>query len=228
MDERAAIEGILGHRFADPELLDAALAHSSLGRRGPAANSGAAFERLEFLGDRVLGLVIAQLLFEAFPGEAEGGLARRHAVLVSRETLARVARAIELGRYLKVAKSEAGRRTPAVLADALEAVVAALALDGGLAPARAFIARHFEPLLSAAFAPPSDAKTALQEWAQGRGKPLPVYRTLKTEGPAHRPRFAVEAIIEGLAPEIAHGPSKRAAERAAAAALLRRATGALE
>jgi ribonuclease-3 len=218
------LDDALGHGFADRGLLIAALTHSSLSKSARHHHAGA-FERLEFLGDRVLGLVIADLLTERFPRENEGDLARRHAALVNRDALADVARRIDLGRFLRLAKSEeesGGRGNPAVLADALEAVIAALYRDGGFAAAAGFVRRHFQPLLEAAVTPPSDAKTALQEWAQARGLPLPKYRTLTSEGPAHRPRFVVEVNVADVAPEVGEGASKRVAEREAAAALLRR------
>jgi ribonuclease-3 len=199
------------------------LRHSSLGGRGGDAKR---FDRFEFLGDRVIGLVVAELLLGAFPEDGEGDIARRHARLVNRDSLARVARAIDLGRWLELSPGEAqsgGRNNPAVLADAFEAVIAALYSDGGLEPARRFLAGQFAPLVAEVAVPPRDAKTALQEWAQGRGLNLPTYRTLKVSGPAHRPRIVVEVRIDGLEPESAEGPSRRAAEQAAAAALFARA-----
>ncbi len=214
------LEAALGHKFRDRKLLLAALRHSSLGGKGPAGKS---FDRLEFLGDRVVGLVVAELLLNAYPDDDEGDIARRHARLVDRDSLARGARAIGLGGYLQLSPGEAqagGRDNPAVLADAFEAVMAALYRDGGVEPARDFLISQFKPLVAAMAVPPRDAKTALQEWAQARGLSLPTYRTLEMSGPAHRPRIAVEVRIEGLPVETAEGPSKRAAEQAAAAALL--------
>ncbi|MBI3453950.1 MAG: ribonuclease III [Rhodospirillales bacterium] len=217
------LEAALGHRFADAALLTAALTHpsSTTGRR--AKRDASAFERLEFLGDRVIGLIVAEMLCKQFPGESEGALARRHAALVNRDTLARVATAVRLGDFLQLSPDGAGAaaaREPGILADALEATIAALYRDGGLDAARAFIAWQFGALLTAPASPPQDAKTALQEWAQGRGRPLPAYKTMKKVGPAHRPRFAVEVSVEGLGSATAEGPSKRAAEQAAAETLL--------
>jgi ribonuclease-3 len=222
---RGELEAALGHEFRDPGLLGAALSHSSLGRRGNARRSGADFERLEFLGDRVVALAVAELLTERFPGEAEGDLAKRHAFLVRGEQLAEHARALGLGAALTLSAGESqggGRDNPAVLADAFEAVVAAVHLDGGFDAARRLVRRLFGPLTEAASAPPREPKTALQEWAQGRGLALPEYRTLDQAGLAHAPRFTVEVAVEGHAPESAEGTSKREAERAAAAALLAR------
>jgi len=225
-DDLASLEAALGHSFDDRAILQAALRHSSLGSRAnvrhlePAAEG---FDRLEFLGDRVIGLVVAEMLLAGYPKDDEGDIARRHARLVERDSLARLARAIELGRYLRLSTGEAqsgGRDNPAVLADAFEAVVAALYRDGGLAAAREFLVPQFAPLMAEVVVPPRDAKTALQEWAQARGLSLPTYRTLEMKGPAHRPRISVEVQIDGLPPQTADGPSRRAAEQAAAAALL--------
>jgi len=213
------IEERLGHRFREPALLRQALTHAS------AAAAGASNERLEFLGDRVLGLVVAALLFERFPGDSEGTLARRFTALVRREALARVAETIDLGHHLVLSAGEeeaGGRANPGTLADACEAVIAALFLDGGLAAADAFVRRQWLPLLDEALPPPKDAKTALQEWAQDRGLPLPVYRETGRSGPAHAPTFAIEVSLTGHAPATASGPSKRAAEQSAAAVLLDR------
>lgn len=214
---------LLGYRFSDPGLLEQALVHSSVvpgpGHR-PASN-----ERLEFLGDRVLGLVVARLLFERFAREKEGHLARRHAELVRKEALARVAERIGLGAYLHLARGEeeaGGRENPAILADACEAVIAALFLDGGLDAAGAFIRRQWLALIEEDLTPPKDSKTALQEWAQARGMALPDYRVVDQEGPAHEPLFRIEVSLEGLPPEVATGTSKRGAEQAAAGALLAR------
>ncbi|HWK48119.1 MAG TPA: ribonuclease III [Stellaceae bacterium] len=227
----------LGHRFARPALLIDALTHRSAlapadggrkrgGRRAAASTGGPGFgyERLEFLGDRVLGLVIAELLLDAYPSEAEGALNRRYVDLVRRETLAEVAQAIDLGHLIRLPAIEepAARRNPALLADVCEAIIAALYLDGGLAVARRFIVRHWVPRMQATLTPPKDAKTALQEWAQLRGKALPVYETVLTEGPPHQPRFTVAVTVDGVAGASATGPSKRLAEASAAQALLQR------
>ena len=214
---------LLGHRFADPKLLAEALTHSSAhARRGSPRQS---YERLEFLGDRVLGLVVAELLWRRCPEEAEGELTRRHTGLVRRESLVEVARALGLGAFVILSQGEAqagARDTPSVLADACEAVIAALYLDGGLEAARAFVHRYWEPLLQGTAMPPRDAKTALQEWAQGRGRGLPTYETVSVAGPAHKRVFTVSARVEGAEPATASGSSKRAAETAAAAELIAR------
>ncbi|MBM3599370.1 MAG: ribonuclease III [Alphaproteobacteria bacterium] len=213
---------VLGHVFLDDDLLRDALTHASAGRGGPG------YERLEFLGDRVLGLVVAELLLGQFPNEREGALAKRHAQLVRRETLVAVARDLGLGRFLIVTRGEdeaGAREHDGVLADALEAAIGAVYLDGGIEPARRFIEMHWRLRLTAEAQPPQDAKTALQEWAQGRGRPLPNYRELARSGPPHAPVFSVEATVAGEMPEIGEGRSKRMAEQAAAQRLLARLIG---
>ncbi|NNG03989.1 MAG: ribonuclease III, partial [Inquilinus sp.] len=172
---RDALSVLLQHRFARPALLREALTHPST---DPQARGGASFgyERLEFLGDRVLGLVVAEWLLERFPDEPEGALSRRHTDLVRRETLAEIARGIELGRHLILSAGEAeygGRENEAILADGCEAVIAALYLDGGLEAARRFVRSAFAEVIDRHRRPPLDAKTALQEWVQARGLPLP-------------------------------------------------------
>jgi len=222
----AQLAETLGHTFADPALLVEALTHgSAVPRQQRRARVLRGYERLEFLGDRVLGLVVADLLWRRFPNEAEGALTRRHTQLVRRETLAEIARAIDLPRHLIMSPGEDGARTresAGVLADVCEAVIAALYVDGGLAVAARFIGRHWEPRIEAVAAPPRDPKTALQEWAQGLGRALPRYETVAVEGPPHKRRFTVRASVDGLPPETATGSSKRAAEIGAAAELLAR------
>lgn len=219
-DRLAPIEAVVGHNFRRPRLIQEALTHGSAVGRGRAG-----YERLEFLGDRVLGLIVADALLDRFPAEREGDIAKRYAQLVRRETLAEVARSIGLGGHLFLSRGEndAGARdNPGVLADALEAVIAALYLDGGLEAARAFVLRHWQGWIASAAEPPSDPKTTLQEWAQGRGMPRPIYTELACSGPAHAPVFTVEARLEGIEPFEASGRSKREAEQSAAQGLLAR------
>ncbi len=217
-----ALSARLGHVFCDPTLLTAALTHPSL-RSGRPARPGDDFERLEFLGDRVLSLVMADWLFTRFAHESEGDLARRHAELVSRTSLARIATNMGLDRALRLSRGEAdsgGAGKAGILADAFEAVLGAMFRDAGLEPTRKLIVNEFSADLDAAIAPPRDAKTVLQEWTQGRGLGLPAYRTLTHEGPAHRPHFVVEVEVAGQAPARGEGASKRVAEQKAAEALL--------
>lgn len=228
---RDGVATLLGHRFADPALLSEALTHRSAahGRRArPAHKPGerrgiGSNERLEFIGDRVLGLLMAEWLIQRFPDEQEGELGPRQAHLVSRQALAQVAAEAGLADALEVAPNEARagvRLSPNVVADATEAVIGALYLDGGLHAARSFVRRAWAPLLDAMGAPPKDPKTALQEWALARAKPLPVYTLELTDGPAHAPRFVVHAAANGRT-GVGEGASKRTAERAAAADLLK-------
>lgn len=217
---RADLSGLtrlLDHAFSKPALLEQALTHPSAGSPARPDN-----QRLEFLGDRVLGLVMAQALMAAYPEAPEGELAPRFNALVRRETLAEIAGEIGLGDHLRLGRSEnisGGRRKAAILADALEAVIAALYLDGGLAVASRFIDSRWQTRIRAAKVAPQDAKTRLQEWAQARGMAPPEYVLLDRSGPDHAPVFRVEARLESgqLAPGEAR--SKKLAEQQAASSL---------
>ena len=218
-----AAEVILGHSFARPELLREALTHRSAAGQRRASN-----ERLEFIGDRVLGLLIAEWLAERFPSEQEGALGRRLAHLVSQPVLASRAEAIGLDAALAVAPGEARagvRRKATVLADALEAALGALYLDAGLPSARHFVRRVWAEPMELQSEPPKDPKTALQEWAQARGLGLPAYAIEERGGPAHSPVFRVSACLGGLS-AVGIAGSKRAAEQRAAADLLAKLTAA--
>jgi len=210
----------LGHRFNNPKLLVQALTHSGATRDRLQSN-----ERLEFLGDRVLGLALAGMLLDSFPGEAEGKIAYRFSALARAQSLARVALDIGLAPYVRLARGEeeiGGRDNPSIQADCCEAIIAALYLDGGLKVAETFVHEHWRPLMSEDLAPPKDAKTLLQEWAQARGLALPVYRVTNEEGPAHAPRFTVEASVHEMKPATGEGASKQAAEQNAAETLMDR------
>ena len=214
------LEGRLGHRFRDTALLGIALTHRSALRPGHGAN-----ERLEFLGDRVLSLAVAHFLYRRFPTENEGDLSRRLASLVRREALARVARALELGADLRLSRGEeasGGRENPGLLADACEALLGAVYLDGGIEAAEGVVARLWAPLVEDQAMPSKDARTALQELVQARGLPLPRYTVARTEGPDHAPRLVMSVAIEGEASAEAKGASKQAASEAAARLLLAR------
>lgn len=211
-------EKILGHSFSDPGLLEQALTHPSLSSRPN-------YQRLEFIGDRVLGLVVAHMLFDAFPELDEGGMALRFNSLVRRETLAEVALELDIPRFVRVSVGEAaggGRQRPAILADVLEAVIAALYLDAGLESAGALIRRCLGERITTGETATKDAKTALQELVQGRGAVVPVYREVSRSGPDHAPSFVISVTVEGHSPAEAAGPSKRRAEQAAAQAMLAR------
>lgn len=204
------------NEFNNPELYDLAMTHRGV-------NAAHNNQRLEFLGDRVLGLVISDMLYETFPHEREGDMAKRHAALVCGDTLAYVAKQIHLGDELLLADSEemsAGRENASNLEDACEALIGALYLDGGLEAAAEFVQHYWQPLLDKAIKPPTDAKTALQEWAQGQGLPLPHYEELSRTGPAHAPEFVIKVTVEGFEPHSASGTSKRDAQQAAALSLL--------
>jgi len=221
---RDALLAALGHSFARPELLEQALMHPSA-QPGHAAS---AFERLEFLGDRVVSLVVAEMLYRLYGEDKEGDLARRHAALVSRESLAMIAREIGLGAQVRLPSSDAGtdaREQPTILADALESVIGAVFLDAGFEVAAVVVSRLWQTQV-AAVQPQRDAKTELQEWAQARSFALPKYHTVRAEGPDHAPEFTIEVKVGKLEPARAKGPSKRAAEQAAARALLDRIAGA--
>ena len=207
----------LGHDFQDPDLLKRALTHAG-------ANSANSNERLEFLGDRVLALVVAETLYARYPEEDEGSLTRRVHSLVRWEACARVGEEIGLWDHLVLTRSEAagGRARGPILGSALEAVIAALYLDGGMDVARAFIIRWWGTMFADAATDVRDAKTRLQEWAQARGKDssAPVYTLKEQAGPDHAPRFVVGASVKGAAPVTGEGGSKRQAEQDAAAKLL--------
>lgn len=233
--ERAATasELVLGHCFARPELLSEALTHRSaitgrqLARGRTARSTGAGSnERLEFVGDRVLGLVMAEWLAERFPNEQEGRLGPRLANLVSQPVIAGIAEQLGLAELLSVAdgESRAGvRHRATVLADAMEAVIGAMYLDAGLEPARRFVRRAWQAVMEAQAEPPKDAKTALQEWLLGRAQPLPSYALVSQSGPPHDPAFTV-SVTAGDEAGIGTAGSKRIAERLAAEQLLARLT----
>ncbi len=219
---RKELEERIGHSFAEKVLLDSALTHiSALSGKSRTGS----YQRLEFLGDHVLGLVISDMLFRAFPKAEEGELSRRLADLVRREACAEVARAIELGSVIKLGASEAnagGRRRLAILADVCEALIGAVFLDGGYPAAATMIERLWGERMRAPARPLLDPKTVLQEWAQARGLPTPLYREVERTGPHHDPEFRVSVALPDLRPAEGLGRSKRAAEQAAAAALLAR------
>lgn len=220
----ARVEAILGHHFIRKELLAEALTHRSAALDSWAGKTvtSRSNERLEFLGDRVLGLLIAEWLAERQPQENEGGLGRRLAVLVSQPVLAGIAGELGLAAVLSVAPSEsrAGvRKLATVLADAMEAVIGALYLDGGLDAARGFVRQAWNGVIDAQTEPPKDAKTGLQEWAMRRGLSLPSYQVISSEGPSHAPIFVISVTV-GSQIGTGTGGSKRLAEQAAATELM--------
>lgn len=218
--ELAAFCARLGHSFTSPALLVQAVTHGSMTTPNREDN-----QRLEFLGDRVLGLVMAEALLAADPHAAEGLVAPRYNALVRRETCADVARSIDLGAVLKLGRSEmqsGGRRKEALLADAMEAVIAAVYMDAGFDAARAVVLRLWATRIGQVDDDARDAKTALQEWAQARGEVPPDYVEVAREGPDHQPLFTIEVRLASGPVERAVAGSKRQAEQAAAAALLQK------
>lgn len=214
------LEKSLGYSFADSKNCALALTHSSL-RAGSASKSDN--ERLEFLGDRVLGLAISDVLIQTFPDASEGELARRYNSLVNSTACAEVARDIGLGDYLLLSDSEAasgGRDKETILADAIEALLGAIFLEAGFAQAQDVVTRLWDKRIEDLPDIVLDAKSALQEWAQGLGRALPKYSALSRTGPDHAPQFIVEVRIDGYEPARGEGPSKRHAEQAAAAVVL--------
>ena len=216
---RAALMRALGHEFAQPALLERALTHSSISSKARPDN-----QRLEFLGDRVLGLVIAEALLAEDEDAAEGQIAPRFNALVRKETCAEIATAIGIGEALILGRSEAqtgGRRKTALLGDAMEAVIAAIYRDGGMEAARKVILRLWADYIAAAEEDARDAKTRLQEYAQARGEALPSYNVVDRRGPDHKPIFTIEVTLASGGSARAEASSKRDAEQQAAARLLR-------
>lgn len=218
----ADLEAALGYSFKSRELRTRALTHASVRSNAAKRTDN---ERLEFLGDRVLGLACAEMLIEAFPTAAEGDLARRFNRLVNGTTCASVARSIGIGQHLVLSDSEAesgGRDKETILADAMEAVLGAVFIEGGFEHARAVVRRLWMERLAVLPVVAHDAKSALQEWAQGLGLSLPLYVEIERSGPDHAPRFRSEVRISGRRPAQGEGASKRQAEQSAAMALLAR------
>lgn len=204
------------YTFQNQSLLKKALTHPSSTRSHKMSN----FERLEFLGDRVLGLLIAQMVYERYPLEKEGDLARRFAALVCREACLEVAHQMQLSDYLQASLGDTSPHS-VILADAVEALIGAIYLDGGLEVAAAFINAYWPALLEKDIRPPKDAKTALQELAQSKSLgSVPVYKVLDHSGPAHTPIFTVRVSVEGMGEAVGTGTSKRQAEQMAAKLLL--------
>jgi ribonuclease III len=220
----AQLEARLGHRFLEPSLAERALTHLSAPSTA-SSGRGLSYQRLEFLGDRVLGLVVSEMLYEAFPDASEGDLSVRLARLVRRETCAEVAEVWDVGPHVVMGQGEArggGRKKAAILGDVCEALIGAVFLDAGFAGARALVRRFWEAPMRSDAAPVQDAKTAVQEWAQARALATPHYTEVERSGPAHLPRFVMQVELEGFAPERGEASSKRAAEQAAAQAFLDR------
>lgn len=210
------LETIIQYSFHNKALLQNALSHSSAGKEK-------SYERLEFLGDRVLGLVVAEILYKKFPNEPEGDLAKRLASLVQGEWLAKIANDINLGDYIDFSEAErnaGGHENAHILADVVEAVIGAMYLDTGLEPCKQFIESFWGDSFYSKKKPPQHPKTLLQEWLQGKGLPLPSYKIVRQDGPDHAPLFDIELIVKGYPPVIAQGRSRQDAEKAAAKAFM--------
>ena len=219
----AELEARLGHHFRDKVLVEQALTHVSAIKSGK--SRAESYQRLEFLGDRVLGLAISEMLYAAFPKAAEGEMSRRLADLVRLDTCAEVAAEWGIGAWLKLGSAEAsagGARKTAILGDVCEALIGAVFLDAGYDAARQLIEKGWRERMQQPRRPLRDPKTALQEWAQARGKPPPFYREIERAGPAHKPEFTIAVEVDGHEPITAGGTSKRASEQAAARAFMQR------
>jgi ribonuclease-3 len=225
-DRLKAAQDVVGYKFKDPKLLVRALTHpSAVGGGDPVRDSN---QRLEFLGDRVLNLVIAERLMERRKMESEGELAPRLNRLVKKGACADAMRHLDLQEFVLLSDGEeaaGGRRRESTLGDACEAIIGAIFKDGGLSPARKFIEKAWAPQFASTPTETKDPKTLLQEWAQGQGLPLPDYDVLSRSGPDHEPVYEIEAKVEGRGSAVATGPSKREAERSAAALLLQSLAG---
>lgn len=220
-DILTSLEEKIGYRFKERSWLERALTHAS-------TSDDNNYERLEFLGDRVLGLVMAEALCEHFPDEAEGGLARRHSALVQGRTIAEIGQSNGLGEYIIMSVAErasGGGEKENIIADVLEAMLGAIFIDGGFLAAKKVILSLWGDNIDTLADAPMDPKTELQEWVQARGLPLPVYDIIEKSGPDHAPEFVIEVRVEGQKPVTANGNSRRAAEKTAAGVMLRRVKG---
>lgn len=221
-EDPATLEQALGYAFNDRGLLSQALTHASRSLRPEQRLDSN--ERLEFLGDRVLAVAISEMLYVHYAKDEEGSLSRRLNALVRRETLADIAGTINLADHIIMSKGEeeqGGRENPSLQADAMEAIIAAVYLDGGMSAARSLIERFWtEKVERGPSEPPKDGKTRLQEWSQAEGLGLPTYAVIGSTGPSHAPTFQVKVTIAGRGEAIAAGSSKQRAEQAAATDLL--------
>ncbi len=220
-----ALQSRIGHVFADASLLVRALTHVSALPAAQAQRRVDSYQRLEFLGDRVLGLAVSAMLFETFPAAEEGELSRRLADLVRKDTCADVARDWGVGAALRLGEGEAqtgGAKKSAILGDICESILGAVFLDGGFEAAEKVVRQFFGAKMLNPGRPLRDPKTALQEWAQARGLQPPGYRQSGRSGPDHAPLFVMEVVVNGFEPVLAEGNSKRLAEQACAQKFLTR------
>lgn len=213
------LETEINYSFKDKTLLNNALTHSSM-QKAHINN-----ERLEFLGDRVLGLVVADIIYAKFEGEDEGKLAKRHTALVRRDALFNVANKINIEAHIQISAAErksGGSKKKTILSNAIEAIIGAIYTDGGYESAYKFIANFWQDMIETQDAPPEDAKSALQEWAQSRSLPLPIYKLVRKSGTDHNPEFEMEVFVETLGKATAIDNSKKKAEKKAAEELLKK------
>lgn len=219
MAELFDFQEILCYQFDDVEILESALIHSSISAKNVDGKQYRDFDRLEFLGDRVLNLLVAELLYKKFSDESEGDLANRYTALVRFETCATIANEIKLQQFLKVA-SKTNFDDMRVLCDALEAVIGAMYLDGGINPCKKFVKKHWLKKLESEIKPPSDPKSELQEFVQSKWKTLPVYDVIEKTGLEHMPLYRVSVQVDGIGVAVGMGSSKKEAEKEAAQKLL--------
>ncbi len=220
-----ALQARIGHSFADASLLVRALTHVSALPASQVQRRIDSYQRLEFLGDRVLGLAVSTMLFETFPAAEEGELSRRLADLVRKDTCADVARDWGVGEFLRLGEGEAqtgGAKKSAILGDICESILGAVFLDAGFPASESVVRRFFAAKMLKPGRPLRDPKTALQEWAQARGLPPPAYRQSGRSGPDHAPLFVMEVCVTGFEPVLAEGSSKRLAEQTCAQLFLAR------
>ena len=213
----SVVETIIGYIFQDKELLLRALTHASL--------EGPNYERLEFLGDRVLGVIVAEMLFKKHPEEKEGALAKRFSALVRGQTLAAIGKEIDIAQYILFSETDTafpqGTENDNIIADVMESLLGAMYLDGGLTPCKAMIEKYWDERFETMTKPPQDPKTELQEWAQGLGKPTPSYEIIAREGLDHAPIFTIEVKVEGMQSQTAKASNRRQAEKDAARKVLK-------
>ncbi len=215
------LQRTIGYTFENTKTLHEALTHPSIRSIHKKKTS---YQRLEFLGDTVLSMVIAELLFVTFPNENEGDLSRRHIELVKGNTLAKVATQIKLGDFICMSNSErenGGIKNIRNLENTMEALIASIYIDGGIEDAKNFILKYWKPILSAMKSPPENVKSKLQEWAQQNALPIPTYRTVSTTGPPHSPLFSIELQLQGFTPVVVIAKSKRQGEQLAADKMLK-------
>lgn len=218
-----AVESIIEYHFKEPRFLEESLTHPSVTRQCHDSGKTVNYERLEFLGDAVLGLIIAELLIRKYPFENEGALAKRQSGLVRGEAVANVARTLNIGIFIRMTPGEeslGGRENDNNIENCLEAIIGAMYKDGGIEPAKAFIHKHWTELVDRMVEPPKDPKTALQEWAQARNIAIPIYEVKDISGLAHAPEFTIQVSVEGHGYAQAKALSKKKAQKDAAKMLL--------